>query len=137
MRTAVLVVDHGSRNPRANAVVEALAGELARRGTAPVVRHAHLGFATPSIAEGFSACVAAGADRVVVHPYFLTPGRHAATDVGEQAALAARAHGIRFAVTEPLGFDPAIASVVEERVRAAMACCPDHGPAALAAGGGP
>lgn len=47
-----------------------------------------------------------------------------------------RARGVRFAVTEPLGFDPAIAPMVEERVRAAMACCPDHGPAARRGGAG-
>ncbi len=147
MTTAILLVDHGSKSPRANGVVETLARALARRGAAPIVRHAHLELAAPTIAEGFSACVAAGADLVVVHPYFLAPGRHAAVHIPEQAAAAARSHpGVRHVVTEPLGFDPAVASVVARRVREAldatgtarmdtMACCPDHGPAALATGG--
>lgn len=78
MTTAILLVDHGSRAPRANGVVAALARELARRGAAPSVRHAHLELASPTIAEGFAACVAAGAGFVVVHPYFLAPERHAA-----------------------------------------------------------
>lgn len=139
MTTAILLVDHGSKSPRANAVVENLARELARRGTAPIVRHAHLEIAAPSIAEGLSACVAAGADFVVVHPYFLAPGRHAAVHIPEQAAAAAGGHpGVRFVVTEPLGFDPAVASLVERRVRAALEaemCCPEAGLTALVAGG--
>ncbi len=74
MTRAILLVDHGSRRPEANRVVEALAealrgraaeqvaAEVQRRAPDCVVRTAHLEVAPPSIGEGIDACVQAGAE---------------------------------------------------------------------------
>ncbi len=37
--------------------------------------------ASPSLEDAFSVCVSSGAEEIVVHPYFLAPGRHSKTDV--------------------------------------------------------
>ncbi|MEI8197333.1 MAG: CbiX/SirB N-terminal domain-containing protein, partial [Phycisphaerae bacterium] len=54
---------------------------------------------------------------VVVHPYFLAPGRHSTTDIPRLTAAAAEKHpGIRYHVTAPLGLDEKITQVIEQRV---------------------
>ena len=45
--------------------------------------HEHLEIVEPDIPAGIAACVAAGATEVVVHPYFLGPGRHTTSDIPE------------------------------------------------------
>ncbi len=71
--------------------------------------------ASPDIAAGFAACVEAGADHVVVVPYFLFAGRHATQDIPRLASEAAARCGVSHEVTSPLGVHAAIAGVVLER----------------------
>jgi sirohydrochlorin ferrochelatase len=117
-RKAILLVDHGSRLPEANDVLLAVAEIVARRSPGHHVEVAHLEIAAPTIADGFGACVAAGAVEVTVHPYMLGPGRHATRDIPRLVEEAAKAHpGVVWRVTEPLGVHELIAGVVLERVR--------------------
>lgn len=117
-RVALVIVDHGSRNPASNASLDLVAAEVA--GLAGdryvAVLAAHMEFASLSIAEAFDAAVAAGADFVVVALYFLAPGRHSVEDVPRLAAEAAARHaGMGFAVTSSLGPHPALSALVLER----------------------
>ena len=81
MKRAILLVDHGSRRPEANALLEAVAELVAERVPDVIVRCAHMDLAEPDIAAGIAACAAAGADAIVVHPYFLGPGNHTTDDI--------------------------------------------------------
>ena len=108
MATALLLVDHGSRRAAANDNLEAIA-ELARErlGEDAIVRFAHMELAEPTIARAFDECVAAGADEVVVFPWFLASGRHAREDIPRLVAEAAKRHpGVRHRVTSPFGPHP-------------------------------
>lgn len=81
-----------------------------------IVRHAHMELAAPSLVDAMDACVEAGAEKVVVHPYFLTPGRHATSDIPRMAKEAAARHpGLEVRVTAPLGVHPLLASIVLDR----------------------
>ena len=113
---ALLIVDHGSRLPEANKLLEEVERLLREDGTYPVVHHAHMELASPTIGEAFDRCVADGATDVVIHPYFLGPGRHSQRDIPALAAEAAARHpGVRYCVTEPLGVHRKILDVVLER----------------------
>ena len=117
MTRGILLVDHGSRRPEANAALETLAEELRRREPDSVVGVAHLEVAAPTIAEGLAACVRAGATEIVVHPFFLTPGRHTREDVPREVTAAAANHPeVRVVLSPPLGPDPDLAALVLERV---------------------
>lgn len=117
---AILLVDHGSRSPAANRVIEALARKLRRRLPGAIVEFAHMEVAPPTIAEAVDACVVAGAREIVVHPYFLAPGLHGRRDVPALARAAARRHrGVRVRVTAPLGGHDLLVDVVLDRVRQA------------------
>ena len=54
---------------------------------------------------------------VVVHPFFLLPGRHWNEDIPALAACAARKHpGVRYLVTAPLGLHPLMLDVMREQI---------------------
>lgn len=117
---AILLVDHGSRLPEANALLAEVARLVERTDPSFLVRHAHMELAAPSIEEGFAACVAAGAGDVIVFPYMLGPGRHATRDIPRLAAEAAARHpGVSFRVTQPLGLHVGLAAAVLARVEEA------------------
>jgi sirohydrochlorin ferrochelatase len=114
----------------ANALLEVVA-RLAREGSRlEIVECAHMDLAEPTIGQGFEACVAQGADLVIVHPYFLAPGRHSTGDIPRLVAEAAARHpGVRYRVTEPLGLHPKLIEVVLERAGLAPAPSPSASPA--------
>lgn len=114
---AVVLVDHGSREPGANAVLDQMAAWLRERLPECPVRVAHMELATPSLGEAIDACVAEGAEEILVHPYFLAPGRHSTTDIPALAAEAAERHpGVRVRVTAALGAHRAITEAILERL---------------------
>lgn len=120
MTRAILLVDHGSRRAEANAQLDELAARVRARAPDRVVQVAHLELAPPTIAEGIAACVAAGADEVVVHPYFLGPGEHTTRDIPRLVEEAAARHpSVRVRVSEPLGIDERLVELILDRVAAA------------------
>lgn len=91
------------------AMVRSLSGRVC-------IHHAHMELAEPTIRQGFETCVREGATAVVVHPYFLSPGRHSTSDIPRMVAEAAEAFpGIAYCVTEPLGLHQKICEVILER----------------------
>ncbi len=120
MTRAILLVDHGSRRAEANAQLEAVAEQLRGRVPGDVVEIAHLELAAPDIASGIDACVAKGASRIVVHPYFLGPGRHTSEDIPAAVERAGAKHpDIRIRISEPLGGHAALIDVILDRVSGA------------------
>jgi sirohydrochlorin ferrochelatase len=118
---AVLLVDHGSRRPEANALLDSLARALRGR-VDHTVEVAHLEAAEPTIAQGMDACVAAGAAEITVLPCFLAPGNHASEDVPRLVREAAARHrGVRVRVAEPIGTHPKLIEILLERLRDAEA----------------
>jgi sirohydrochlorin ferrochelatase len=118
LKSAILIVDHGSRLAEANEQLRRLA-ERVRTQAPPgtIVRHAHMELASPGIGEALDACVAEGAAEVIVHPYFLAPGRHSTRDIPRLVEEAARRHpGVRVRVSEPLGLDDRLAGLILDRV---------------------
>ncbi len=80
---ALLLLAHGSRQPEANETVRELAELLSRRagGDFQAVRHAFLELAAPPAEEVVAKLVVEGADKLVIIPFFLAPGRHLTGDL--------------------------------------------------------
>jgi sirohydrochlorin ferrochelatase len=118
----IILVDHGSRVASANEEFELLVRELGRRKGLAIVEPAHMEIAPPTIADAFERAVAAGADEILVHPYFLAMGRHASEDVPAQcAAAAARWPHVRWSLTAPIGSSPIVFDAISERIDNARA----------------
>jgi sirohydrochlorin ferrochelatase len=89
---ALVVVAHGSRREASNDEVRALAerlGEMPGNGF-DTVSAAFLELAEPLIPDGVVAAVDSGASEVVVLPYFLSAGRHVATDIPAEVEKAVK-----------------------------------------------
>ena len=115
-KVALLLVDHGSRFQEANDMLADVATMVKRISGLDCVYYAHMELAEPTIEQGFATCVREGATAVVVHPYFLSPGRHSTSDIPRMVTEAAKAFpGIQYYVTEPLGLHTKIGEVVLER----------------------
>ena len=113
MKRALLLVDHGSREPEAAAQLARLATELRKRRPELAVYVAHLELSPPSIAEAIAACSLDGVTDLIVHPFFLAPGRHAAQDVPREIAAAGAAHpSLRIRLTPPTGASAGIADLI-------------------------
>ncbi len=113
---AIVLAGHGSRSSEANASLFSLARALQANLGVPVLA-AFLEMAEPSIPATLRDARDAGARRLVLLPYFLSPGMHVRRDI-EAIADAARAElGVRIDVTDFLGSHPAIAGLLAEIVR--------------------
>lgn len=113
----ILIVGHGSRREEANADVCAAAQLIATRGSFSCVEPAFLEIVSPTIAEGFATLVRRGAEHVIVHPYFLSPGRHTRGDIPVHVQAAASSHpGVTYQITEPLAAHPSVIDASIERI---------------------
>lgn len=122
-RTALVLVDHGSRSEASNASLVAVARQIddLSGGEFAAVIPCHMEIAPPSIVDAFDRAVSAGANFVVVALYFLAPGRHSEIDVPRLAAEAAARHpGLGYAVTASLGPDATLSRLVLQRVSDAL-----------------
>jgi sirohydrochlorin ferrochelatase len=115
-RIGLLLVDHGSRFQEANDMLADVAALVRRISGLENVQYAHMELAEPTILQGFETCVRQGATIVIVHPYFLSPGRHSTSDIPRMVAeAAARFPDVEHRVTQPLGLHLKIGEVVLER----------------------
>ena len=114
---AILLVDHGSRRAEANLQLEEIARQVREREPGTIVATAHLEIAEPSVGEAVDACVRAGAQTIVIHPYFLGPGRHTREDLPRLIDAASLRHpGVVMHLSAPLGVHEKLVDVVLERV---------------------
>ena len=119
--TAIIIVDHGSRRQESNDML--LQAVEAFRKTSPhaVVEPAHMEIAQPDIATAYDRCVRQGARRVVVFPYFLSPGRHWSEDIPALVAAAAASHpGTEWLVTAPFGLHPLMRRIMADRIESCL-----------------
>jgi sirohydrochlorin ferrochelatase len=120
MKTALLLIAHGSRQAEANADLFALAEDLRRAGPYAMVEASFLELAEPTIAGAARACAAQGAERVILVPYFLSAGVHVRRDLQDHRdRLASEYHAVEFVLAEPLGRHELLREIVLQRAREA------------------
>jgi sirohydrochlorin ferrochelatase len=122
MKTAILLMAHGSRIPEANDAVHAIAAMAKEMTGCEIVevsfREQHL----PNIQQGIDACVAQGASRVLLLPYFLFVGAHVREDLpAEMAEAKKRYPRVEFAMGKHLGVHRKLAEIVAERIGEGLA----------------
>lgn len=120
MRTALLLIAHGSRNADANDDLCALAEEMRALGAHAIVEASFLELAEPTIENAGRRCVAQGALRVILLPYFLSAGVHVRRDLQDQRdRLAQEFPAVEWLLAAPIGRHPLLRDIVMQRARAA------------------
>jgi sirohydrochlorin ferrochelatase len=120
MTNGIIIVDHGSRRPESNELLEQLVKLFAQRFKEryAIVEPAHMEIAEPSIATAYARCAQRGAQRIAVIPYFLGPGKHWTEDIPRLTAEAAKGFpDTQYHVTATLGIDDLILDLLDKRVR--------------------
>ncbi len=116
---AIVLAGHGSRSDEANASLVALARTLGDDLHVPVFP-GYLEMAEPTIPAALRAARDGGARRLVLLPFFLSPGMHVRRDL-EAIAAAARAElGVPIDVTEFLGAHPAVPRLLADLANRAI-----------------
>ncbi len=116
MSLAILLMGHGSRVAEANRALYDIAAMVEKQGAFDIVEVAFREQYPPNIQAGIDACVARGARRVLLYPYFLYAGAHVLEDLPAEMTAAAQRHpGLELVLGTPLGVHPKLAEIVCER----------------------
>jgi sirohydrochlorin ferrochelatase len=118
MVTGIIIVDHGSRREESNQMLEEVARLFSRRFAErfEIVEPAHMELSEPSIASAYARCAERGAERVVVVPFFLGPGKHWTQDIPRLTMEAARNFPrTQYHVAPTLGIDDLILDLLAKR----------------------
>ncbi len=117
MKTAVILLAHGTREPDASGPVYRYAEALAHESgmhVEPCMRE----FIEPSVPTVVRKLVTAGYARVLVVPFFLFKSGHVTRDIEEDiGAERVKYPEVTFEIGEPIGFDPAMVGILHERLR--------------------
>ncbi len=113
--TAVLLVGRGSREASALEEMRRFA-ELRDVADGPNGGWCFLAMARPSLAEGLRRMAASPAQRIVVQPHLLFPGKLYEEVVAAVATQRAADGAKEWVVARPLGPDPLVVSAIIERV---------------------
>ncbi|KAF9625314.1 hypothetical protein IFM89_021439 [Coptis chinensis] len=117
-RDGVIIVDHGSRRKESNLMLNEFVAMFREKTKYPIVEPAHMELAEPSIKVAYNLCVQQGANRIIVSPFFLAPGRHWHQDIPSLTADAAKEHsGVSYIITAPLGLHELLVDVVKDRIK--------------------
>ena len=117
MTTAILLMAHGSRISEANDAAREIAARVQKITQFDIVevsfREQHL----PNIQQGVDKCVARGAERILLVPYFLYMGAHVLEDLPEELEQARlRYPGVEMVLGKHLGVHNKLAEIVVERI---------------------
>ena len=117
MKTAILLMAHGSRISEANGAVREIAAMVRKMTGFDIVEVSFREQHHPNIQQGIDACVAQGAERIILMPYFLYMGAHVQEDLPEEMAQARQRYPrVEFAMGRHLGVHRKLAEVVVERI---------------------
>jgi sirohydrochlorin ferrochelatase len=116
--TGIIVFAHGSRIEPANQAVRSAAADLARAGDYPEVEAAFLELGRPGLEEAVGLLAARGVERIVIIPYFLTPGMHLDRDLPALVRRISKKHkNIQIHVTASLDGHPGLVQILADRAR--------------------
>ncbi len=117
MKTAILLMAHGSRIPEANGAVNEIATMVKALGGFDIVEVSFRENHKPNIQQGIDACVAQGAERILLVPYFLYMGAHVLEDLPRELDEARLRHpGVEMAMGRHLGVHKRLAKLVIDRI---------------------
>lgn len=92
MKTAILMMAHGSRIAEANNAAREVATMVQEMTGFEIVKVSFRELHEPNIQTGIDACVAQGAERILLMPYFLFMGAHVQHDLPEEIEEAKKRH---------------------------------------------
>ncbi|HUI68094.1 MAG TPA: CbiX/SirB N-terminal domain-containing protein [Nitrospirota bacterium] len=117
MKTAVIILGHGSHSGGADETVKRVAAEVKESGCYEIVVHAFLQYTTPTPQNALENCIRHQAQKIVIVPFFMQPGAHVTRDIPELVDKARKLYpDLDIVVTDYVGAHPLMAKIVEDLV---------------------
>lgn len=117
MKTAVILLLHGSKTRGADRPIKRLVAEVKKIGGFEITRHAFLQFSVPTAQDALESCIKQKAERVVIVPLFMQSGAHAISDIPKLVKKAKKQYPeIDIVVTDHVGAHPLMADIVVDLV---------------------
>ncbi|MDP2012974.1 MAG: CbiX/SirB N-terminal domain-containing protein [Actinomycetota bacterium] len=137
MGELVVLLAHGSPDPRSSEAAAAIAADFERHLQGPMVRIAYLQHNWPTLTAAIGRELDSGTiTKVRVLPLILTEATHAIRDIPDAIARAERDHRMTLEVGKTIGMDPslglALESLIPAGVPVVLAWAGGRTPAALA-----
>ena len=115
MKTAIIILGHGSRSTGADEAIKQIAGEVKRFGTFEIVAHAFLQYASPSLNHALEDCIQKQATKVIIVPFLMQSGTHVANDIPALMMKAKQRHpDVDIQVTDHVGAHPLMIEIVKD-----------------------
>ena len=109
----VVILAHGSVLCGSGEALWTHAERLKDRGVCETVYFGYLNYSDPPFVEAVARCVAEGATRIIVTPYFLAPGKFVRVDVPAAIQAAKEAFpAVEFVTGDIIGFDALLAEAI-------------------------
>jgi sirohydrochlorin ferrochelatase len=118
MRTAVIVLFHGSRAEGAADAASRVVAAVRQDAGFDSVMPAFLQHAKPDLTAAVERCIAEHASLVIIVPFFLQTGMHVTADIPVIVRRLREAHpDVTIRVTDAVGSHPLMAQIVADLVR--------------------
>lgn len=129
MKPAIVLLAHGSRDPRWATPLQALAERVRAQAPTVELRLAFLELMAPDLAQAGAELAAAGCTEVVVLPLFFGAGNHLRQTLpGLLDDLRALHPGLRWTLQPPVGELPAVMDAIAAAALAALGAAHSAGP---------
>jgi sirohydrochlorin ferrochelatase len=117
VKTAVIILGHGSRGNGNDAALRRMAEEIKRTG-GEIVEYAFLQYAEPTVDVALDRCIEQGAKEIVIVPFFMQAGAHVMRDVPAFLDKARMQHPkLVIRATDHVGAHPLMTRIVMDLVR--------------------
>lgn len=117
-QTGVVVLGHGSRLKKANALIPNIIVGLKQGLGLSKIYPAYLQLVKPDLCQSMEKLAKAGCRRIIIVPFFLFVGNHVSRDIPEIIEQEKKKYpDVRFIYTQNLGEDSRIADIVADKIR--------------------
>mgnify|MGYP001594841876 CR=1 FL=1 len=120
MKTAVIILGHGSRGDGNDAAVKRIAASIRESAGSDIAEYAFLQYAQPTPEDALDRCIRQGAEKIVIIPFFMQAGVHVAKDIPALLEKAKQKHpALDIRVTDYVGAHPLMEQIVADLIRKA------------------
>ncbi len=118
MKTAVIILGHGSRSDGNDAALKGLLAAIRESVSSDIVEYAFLQYAKPTPDEALDRCIRQGVKKIVIIPFFMQSGVHVTKDIPAFLEKAKQNHPtLDIRVTDYVGAHPLMEQIVADLIR--------------------
>ncbi len=118
MKTAVIILFHGSRAEGSERSVKRIIADVRSRGEFSIVIEAYLKYGLPRVNDAIDNCIRQHAEKIVIVPFFMQPGAHVTRDIPAFIQAMKKKHSeVEITMADFVGAHPRMTEIVIEMVK--------------------